>query len=686
MRASELFEKSFGNRHNKTNSLYKSRDFLYIFATLFLLLAVPLTVLVVLQVRDVRKQASSPDSGEIVVKRNNIEFVSNEILVKLKKGSLAKVKSKPKPLDTGIGSLNNLNKKQKASKFQRLSQPHKKTKNKNHPVFRWYKVTLPGKREVLKKGAGEGFSSQSDQKFDELNSILKEYKKDTNLEEAQLNYIVHTTSLPNDTYVDPDQNGTWSTGAWGQSYEDLWGLKKIRTDSAWDEATGRAQVKIAVIDTGLDYNHEDIKDSILINKGEIPNNFADDDGNGYVDDVYGASFVGGDTTNDPVDTDGHGTHVAGTIAAVGNNSKGIIGVAPEVKIMPIKGVGYFLTSVGSVYQSIIYAVDNEADVINNSWGICYDYCPSVPVIEDAVRYAFSQDIVLVFSAGNEFHANVADFSPKNMQEVITVSAFDQNDNILDFSNIGAGIDVAAPGVDILSLKSESNALCDGLRARTIGTNYCLAKGTSMAAPHVSGLAALIRAENPNFSNEYVKQLIQTSSDDVGSLGEDVYSGSGRVNVAKAKSTELVFDVISPDVDNNGFVSGLDFFAVIGGFGKEKGQEGYKSWLDLDGDGYIAGQDIFLAIGSFNLSWPPNNLQEERLYRFFVKGESSSGDDTLVYSMAGLPGNATLNSSTGDFRWKPTATQSGNYYVKFEAVDSNNNRVSKALRLKVLNTQ
>ena len=155
-------------------------------------------------------------------------------------------------------------------------------------------------------------------------------------------------------------------------------------------------------------------------------------------------------------------------------------------------------------------------------------------------------------------------------------------------------------------------------------------------------------------------------------------------MAKALATELVFDVISPDVNNDGFVSGLDFFAVIGGFGKEKGQEGYKSWLDLDGDGYIAGQDIFLVIGGFNLTWPPNNLQEEQPYRFFVKGETSSSD-TLVYSMSGLPGNATLNYSTGDFRWKPTATQSGNYYVKFEAADSSNNHVSKVLRLKVLNT-
>ncbi|MCB0371363.1 MAG: S8 family serine peptidase, partial [Bdellovibrionales bacterium] len=155
-------------------------------------------------------------------------------------------------------------------------------------------------------------------------------------------------------------------------YDDLWGLKKINTEDAWDLTQGEGVV-VAVVDTGLDLTHADIAENVWTNEGEIPGNGIDDDQNGYIDDVHGWDF--GDQDNDVDDFQGHGTHVAGTIAAVGNNSEGIIGVAPKSKIMPVKGFSsYGGGTTSSLAAAIVYAAMNGADVISNSWG-CNPQCP-----------------------------------------------------------------------------------------------------------------------------------------------------------------------------------------------------------------------------------------------------------------------------------------------------------------------
>ncbi|MEW5761440.1 MAG: S8 family serine peptidase, partial [Candidatus Thermoplasmatota archaeon] len=244
--------------------------------------------------------------------------------------------------------------------------------------------------------------------------VAYEYSQELNVEYAEPNYKVQIFALPNDTYIDPDQDGNWSEGAWGQEYEDMWGLKKIGMEKAWGIGKESKSAIVAVIDTGVDYSHEDLApDNIwqnlkedadgdghtleytgerwILDPGDI-NDF-DDDGNGKIDDLIGWDFYNRD--NDPLDDHGHGTHCAGTIGAVTNNGVGVAGVARSVKIMALKG----LSVDGGGYdddlaKAINYAADNGADVISMSWG----GLGSSIVLSDALNDAYSKGVVLVAAA------------------------------------------------------------------------------------------------------------------------------------------------------------------------------------------------------------------------------------------------------------------------------------------------
>src|SRR5712691_6534289 len=200
----------------------------------------------------------------------------------------------------------------------------------------------------------------------ELEALLASLAADPDVEYAEEDKRAAISLVPNDPYFS-------STGTWGQAYADLYGLKKIGADVAWDSAAGEG-VTVAVVDTGVDYTHADLADNIWTNAGEIPGNGIDDDGNGYVDDVRGWDFVGASYNApapdaDPGDGHGHGTHVAGTIAAEGNNGVGVIGVAWKARVMAVKGLDNGGSGLYSQLASaIVYAADNGADVINASWG------------------------------------------------------------------------------------------------------------------------------------------------------------------------------------------------------------------------------------------------------------------------------------------------------------------------------
>ncbi len=340
---------------------------------------------------------------------------------------------------------------------------------------------------------------------DSLEVALDKIKKHADVIYAQLDIAYKLTIfVPNDTY--------WPTyGTWGQNYADLWALKSNRMNMqpVWDpaglNAKGSGKI-VAVIDSGLDTTHPDIQGNY----------------------VPGWNFI--DNNSNITDTYGHGTAVSGVIAAVGNNSKGIIGVAYGAKIMPIKVFGPSEYAAASRLASAIqYAVDHGADVINMSWGCDELTCPQIPVLEDAVRYANQNNVITVIAAGND-SMPVEYFSPDNLKSTnknLTVSASNpNNDGVAGFSHYGTGIDVAAPGVGILTLKSQYNSLPSGI---TVGTNYIAVDGTSLAAPYVSGLLAVIKAKRPTLTAFELVAALKDGADDIVDPGIDIRSGTGRID-------------------------------------------------------------------------------------------------------------------------------------------------------------
>ncbi len=334
-----------------------------------------------------------------------------------------------------------------------------------------------------------------------VGEILAGLKADAGVEFAEEDQQVSASVLPNDPYLQ-------SSGSWGQAYPDLWGILKIGAPAAWDTNTG-AGILVAVVDTGIDYNHPDIVANMWPALGY---------------DFIGATHTNPVQSNDPIDHQGHGTHVAGTIAAVGNNGIGVIGVAWNARVMAVKGLddeGIGLDS--TLAPAIQYAADNGADVINASWdGPGYSQ-----TIADAVSYAYNLGAVFVAAAGNDSE-DARDFYPGGLWNAITVAASDPNDELASFSNSGSKIDVTAPGVDILSLQASGTNF-----GTTVSAGYSRASGTSMAAPHVSGLAALILAQNAGYSNEDVRQALRVSATDLGAPGYDLSYGYGRINAAAA---------------------------------------------------------------------------------------------------------------------------------------------------------
>jgi subtilisin family serine protease len=361
----------------------------------------------------------------------------------------------------------------------------------------------------------------------EWRDVLERLRADPDVEFAQLDQTVRLQLTPNDPYFS-------SNNSWGQGYADLYGVKKIGCQAAWNDANGSGVI-VAVIDTGVDHRHRDITNQMWLNTGEVAGNGVDDDDNGFVDDRRGWNFVtaslnNAQPANDPGDRlNGHGTHVAGTVAAQGNNNRGIVGVAYGARVMAVRA----LDDVGQGPDSaqanaIVYAADNGADIINASWGARGES----PVIEDAMNYAASLGVVFVAAAGNSVVGNIPDdvagVYPSRYAVAIAVSALTPDDTIAWFSNTGYGLDVSAPGMDILSLRSTNVNLGIPLNAE-----YTRAEGTSMAAPHVAGTAALILSLHPTYTPEEVRQVLRRSADRVTGGDFDPYLGHGRVNADDA---------------------------------------------------------------------------------------------------------------------------------------------------------
>ena len=298
-----------------------------------------------------------------------------------------------------------------------------------------------------------------------------------------------------------------------------WGPQKMDAPAAWQITSGDPGVVIAVVDTGVDYLHSELAPNLWTNPDEIAGNGVDDDGNGHVDDLHGWDFQNNDAQ--PLDDHFHGTHVAGIAAAApSDNPAGIVGICPNCRIMPIK----VLDSQGSgsldrVANGIVYAAESGARVINLSLGGTM----GSPTLENAVNIAWSLGSLVVAGAGN----NGADllFYPAAYPNAMAIASVNQDDWRSCFSNYHEGfIAVAAPGEYIYSTTPRDPSGND-----TYGTY----SGTSMATPHVSGLAGLLFSQNPSRTPQQVRDIIQSSAIDLGPLGYDDFFGHGRVNAARA---------------------------------------------------------------------------------------------------------------------------------------------------------
>ncbi|MBD2666647.1 peptidase S8 and S53 subtilisin kexin sedolisin [Richelia sinica FACHB-800] len=273
-----------------------------------------------------------------------------------------------------------------------------------------------------------------------------------------------------------------------------WGADMVKAPTAWANGYTGKGIIVAVLDTGVDYNHEDLNNNIWTNTKEVAGNGIDDDGNGYVDDTNGWNF--NDGNNNVLDNNGHGTHVSGTIAAE-NNSSGITGIAYDSQIMAVKvldenGSG----SYNSITKGIYYAVDNGAKVINLSLG----GNSGNKNLQTALEYASSKGVIVVMAAGNNGSSQPAYPAQYANKTGIAVGAVDQNNNLADFSNRSGSTDMAyvtAPGVDIYS---------------TLPNNqYAYYSGTSMASPHVAGVVALMLSANPNLTESQVRTIVMDTS-------------------------------------------------------------------------------------------------------------------------------------------------------------------------------
>ncbi|MBT3605597.1 MAG: S8 family serine peptidase, partial [Candidatus Latescibacteria bacterium] len=361
-------------------------------------------------------------------------------------------------------------------------------------------------------------------------AAAKAYAQQTSVAYAQPNHLFYPQATPNDP-----------------RYTDQYALTNINWQNLYDVLPpAQKQVIVAVLDSGVDITHEDLQSNIWQNESEANGQPGiDDDENGYVDDIHGWDFTDapnipghGDSKerdNDPTDESSHGTNVSGVIAAAANNNLGVVGIAPDAKIMPLRASATLLAG-GSFLQEddlaagILYAVENGAHIINMSWG----GPESALVIRDAIKFAAQQGLVLVAAAGNSGEPGLS--YPAANNNTIAVGATDRSDLLANFSSTGAGVDVVAPGLSILTTQ--------------LGNSYTVRSGTSLAAPHVSGLAALVLSRNPNLNAQQFRSLIQSTAKDLGTTGFDNSFGAGLIDLEALANRISTFpptaEIITPD--------------------------------------------------------------------------------------------------------------------------------------------
>ncbi|HEV2711804.1 MAG TPA: S8 family serine peptidase, partial [Gaiellaceae bacterium] len=388
---------------------------------------------------------------------------------------------------------------------------------------------------------------------------------------AQPNHRYRIDVNPDDTY-----------------FSSLWGLTKIEAPSAWDATQGSDSVIVAVVDTGLDYNHVDIQDNVWANDDPIGG--GDNDGNGYPDDHRGWDFANRD--NNPIDDEGHGTHVAGTIGARGNNGQGVVGVNWRVKLMPLKAANASGSLAESwVIEAFRYACANGAKVINGSFG----GPDNAQAMLDAINAC--PNALFVFAGGNDgtnndsFPAYPCSYPAAN---IICVAATDSSDALAFFSNYGVNsVDVAAPGFNIYST--------------LLAGSYGSESGTSMAAPHVAGAAALVLANSPGLTTAELRRALLLSVDTNPALTGLVATG-GRLNVRRALSQ----DVVAPT-----------------GLAAQSASPSFNAWSNVNAaTASWSGAADASGIDGYSFAWSPDAT--------FVPDEAKDAEENVTTASTTLP--------------------------------------------------
>jgi len=439
---------------------------------------------------------------------------------------------------------------------------------------------------------------------------------------AELDYISHARAVPNDA-----------------QYSKQWAPAAVSAPAAWDELTSAADVTVAVIDTGIRYTHEDLSANMWVNASEIAGNSIDDDGNGYVDDIYGINPVYG--TSDPNDDHGHGTHCAGIIGAVGNNSKGVCGAAWKVKLMALKftqpdGTGSATGTLSDAIICITYAINKGADIISFSNSFTGSYSSS---LYNSINSARQSGIVFVAAAGNDGTNNdsVAVYPASySLNNIVAVGSTTSADEISDFSNYGlASVDIFAPGSSIYSTYKTSNS------------SYVSMSGTSMATPLVAGALALVKEKYPDASYAQLIDKIYYGADALDSLYGLSRTGA-RLNIAGALAASSVpVFITQPQSATSASGAALTLYAAAStdygtNFSWQYSTNGGTSWLSISG-----ARNAYYTLNSVSTAYNGYLFRAALVY-----GDSTYYSDSALLTVSGavpkiLTQPASASAYSGD---------------------------------------
>jgi subtilisin family serine protease len=433
-----------------------------------------------------------------------------------------------------------------------------------------------------------------------VNQAVNRLKKLPFVEYAEPDYLVQKAT--NDEFY----GLVYAIENTGQDIRGVAGTPDADMDvlEAWTIQTGDPNLIIAVIDEGVQWDHPDLANNMWRNQGEVAGNGIDDDGNGFVDDVYGYDFYGND--GDPMDEGGHGTHVAGTICAEANNGIGIVGVVHQCKIMALRFLGPQGGSTSDGIASIDYAVQMGAKISNNSWG----GGGFSQALYDSIAAARDADHIFLAAAGNGGSDGIGDNndglphypSNYNLPNVISVAATDNNDDIAGFSNYGAtSVDIGAPGVDIASTY--------------INDGYVWQNGTSMATPNVTGVVALIRSEFPDWNyQQVIDHLYSTARPAASMAGITTTGGIANAQAAMAGGEPPT----PPEAPSALSAAGLSDSAINLTWSDNSDNE---SVFIVERDGQVLSSTVSANATSFEDS----GLAGATTYSYRVKARNSAGD-------------------------------------------------------------